>query len=341
MSRGPGIRAIVCETLDGPDGLNLREVPRPEPGPGEVLISVAAAGVNFADSLIVAGKYQEKPAPPFTPGFEVAGRVAEVGPGVARLRPGDRVAAMLDHGGFAEAAVARESQAFVLPETMDFETAAAFPIAYATAHAALVWRAGLGAGEVLLVHGAAGGVGLAAVEVGKALGARVIATAGGPEKLAVALEHGADHAIDHKTQDIRERVKALTDGRGADVVFDPVGGDVFDASLRAVAWGARLLVIGFAAGRIPQVPANILLVKNISVLGLNIGSYRRHAPERFAEQFDRLFAWYREGRLKPRLSHRLPLEEASAAIALLTGRRATGKVVLTVGGAGADPRADP
>jgi NADPH2:quinone reductase len=331
----PRIRAVVCEALGGPETLVPKEVPRPEPSLGEVLISVAAAGVNFADSLIVAGKYQEKPAPPFTPGFEVAGRVAEVGSGVTHPRPGDRVTAMVGHGGFAEAALARADTTFVLPDEMDFDTAAGFPITYATAHAALVWRAGLAAGEVLLVHGAAGGVGLAAVEVGKALGAEVIATAGGPEKLAVAREHGADHTIDYKTEDIRERVKALTAGRGADVVFDPVGGEVFEASLRAVAWGARLLVIGFAAGRIPQVPANILLVKNIAVLGLNIGSYRRHAPERFAEQFERLFAWYREGLLKPHVSHRLPLEEAPAAIALLTGRRATGKVVLTLG----DPEA--
>ena len=260
-----------------------------------------------------------------------------VNPGVTRVAPGERVVAMLDWGGFAEAAVARAGDVFVLPEAMDFETAAGFPIVYATAYAALVWRGRLQAGEVLLVHGAAGGVGLAAVEVGKALGAEVIATAGGAEKTALARTHGADHTIDHRREDIRERVKAITGGRGADLVFDPVGGDVFDASLRCVARGGRLLVIGFAAGRIPQIPANILLVKNLSVLGLNMGAYRTHDAGRlagsFAELYAQLFTWYEAGKLKPHVSHRLPLDQAPAALELLTSRRATGKVVLVPNGA--------
>ena len=332
-SKVGGMRAVVCSALDGPESLTVAEIARPEPGDGEVLIEVAAAGVNFADSLIVAGKYQVKPPLPFVPGLEVAGRVAAAGAGVERLAPGDRVVAMLDWGGYAEAAVARADSAFVLPAGMEMETAAGFPIAYGTAHGALVWRAGLAAGEVLLVHGAAGGVGLAAVEVGKALGAEVIATAGGPEKLAVARDHGADHLIDYRREDIREKVKTITGGRGAHVVFDPVGGDVFDASLRCVARGGRLLVIGFAAGRIPQIPANILLVKNLTVHGIHYGAYRKEDPARLPAQFAQLFAWCEAGKLKPHVSHRLPLDQAPAALELLTGRRATGKVVLVARGA--------
>ena len=325
------MRAVLCRRLGGPEVLSLEEVEQPSPGTGEILIDVAAAGVNFADTLIIAGKYQEKPPFPFAPGLEVAGRVAALGEGVEGPAPGSRVMALTDRGGYAEAALARAEDVFVLPETMDFVTAAGFPITYGTAHGALVWRAGLKPGEVLLVHGAAGGVGLAAVECGKALGAEVIATAGGAAKLAVAEAHGADHLIDYKSEDIRERVKALTGGRGADVVFDPVGGAVFEASLRCVAWGARLVVIGFAGGGVPQIPANILLVKNLAALGLYWGSYRRHAPELVAAQFAELFAWHGEGKLKPHVSHELDLARAAEAMDLLTGRRSTGKVVLTTG----------
>jgi NADPH2:quinone reductase len=331
MGKAGTMRAVVCSALGGPEKLTLAETARPQPGEGELLIEVEAAGVNFADSLIVSGKYQVKPPLPFVPGFEAAGRVAAVGAGVSRLAPGDRVLAMPDWGGFAEALVVRESDAFRLPDGIDMETAAGFPITYGTAHCALVWRGGLAAGEVLLVHGAAGGVGLAAVELGKALGAEVIATAGGPEKLAVARDHGADHAIDYRREDIRERVKALTDGRGADVVFDPVGGDVFDASLRCVAPGARLLVIGFAAGRIPQIPANILLVKNLTVHGIHYGAYRKAEPGRLPAQFDQLFGLVETGKLTPQVSLSLPLAEAREAVELLTSRRATGKVVLVTG----------
>ncbi len=311
----------------------LAEIDPPIQGAGEVLIAVEAAGVNFADILVIAGKYQEKPAFPFSPGMEVAGVVAAVGEGVTRVRPGERVVALTDWGGYAEFAVAREHDVFAVPSSMDFDIAAGFPIAYGTAHGALVWRAALKPGEALLVHGAAGGVGLAAVEVGKALGATVIATAGGPEKLALAKAHGADHAIDHRSEDIRERVKALTDGRGVDVVFDPVGGKVFETSLRCAAWSARLLVIGFAAGRIPQIAANILLIKNLSVVGFHWGSYRRHAPDLLEAEFAQLFRWFHEGSLRPHVSYRLDLSEAARALGLLVERRSTGKVVLTTGAA--------
>jgi NADPH2:quinone reductase len=325
------VRAVLCNKWGGPEGLTLGEIPPPVPGPGEVLISVAAAGVNYADILMVAGKYQEKPPFPFSPGLEVAGTLEALGEGVKVVATGDRVLALTSAGGFAEQVVARVNDVFVLPKTMDFLTAAGFPITYGTAHGAMVWRAALEAGEVLLVHGAAGGVGLATVEVGKALGATVIATAGGPEKLAVAESHGADYLIDGRREDIREQVKTLTAGRGADVVFDPVGGDLFDASLRAAAWGARLVVIGFAAGRVQQIPANILLIKNLSALGFYWGSYRKHAPDLITAQVAQLFEWFEAGKLKPHVSHRLDLARAAEALELLSTRKSTGKVVLTTG----------
>ena len=325
------MRAVVCRELSGPQSLTLDDLPAPRPGPGEVAIAVAAAGVNFADTLMVTGKYQEKPPLPFTPGLEIAGTVTALGAGVTNVAPGDRVIGLVDRGGFAEVALARAGEVFPIPDAMDFDIAAGFPITYGTAHGGLVWRADLKPGETLLVHGAAGGTGLAAVEVGKALGAEVIATAGGPEKLEIAGAHGAGQLIDYRNEDIRDRVKALTGGRGADVVFDPVGGEVFLASLRAVAWGGRLLVIGFAAGKVPEIPANILLVKNLAVFGLYWGAYRQKAPELLRSQFETLTGWYAEGRLKPLVSHRLDLAEAGRALDLLLTRKATGKVVLTTG----------
>ncbi len=325
------MRAVVCRELSGPQSLSVEEAPDPRPGPGEVAVAVAAAGVNFADTLMVAGKYQEKPELPFTPGLELAGTVTALGEGVTGVAPGDRVIGLVDRGAFAEVALVRAEDVYPIPDSMDFDIAAGFPITYGTAHGALVWRAGLKSGETLLVHGAAGGVGLATVEVGKALGAEVIATAGGPEKLEIARAHGADHLIDYRSEDIRERVKALTGGRGADVVFDPVGGEVFMASLRAVAWGGRLLVIGFAAGKVPEIPANLLLVKNLAVLGLYWGAYRQKAPDLLRSQFETLTGWFAEGRLEPLVSHRLDLAEAGRALDLLLTRKATGKVVLTTG----------
>ena len=328
------MRAVVCNEWCGPDGISIGELPdAPAPGEQEVRVAIAAAGLNFADTLMIAGKYQEKPAFPFAPGLEVAGTIESVGPGVDRFFVGQRVLALTDSGGFAERATVPSSDVFPIPETMDFATAAGFPITYGTAHGALVWRADLQAGESLLVNGAAGGVGLAAVEVGKALGATVIASAGGPEKLAVAEAHGADHLIDARAEDLRARVKELTDGEGVNVVFDPVGGEVWEASMRAAAWSARLLVIGFAAGDVPQIPANILLVKNLSAIGLYWGSYRKRAPRRLALEFEELFAWFEAGKLKPLVSETFDLERAPEAMQRLIERKATGKLVLTTGAA--------
>lgn len=325
------MRAVQAKAWGGLEQLALAELGDPIPGAGEVLIEVAAAGLNFADSLFVAGKYQERPQPPFVPGFEVAGRVRAVGAGVGRVRPGERVLAILDGGGYAELAIARERDVFRIPDAMDFASAAGFAIAYGTAHGAFAWRADLKPGETVLVLGAAGGVGLTAVEVAKAMGATVIAAAGGAEKLAVARAHGADHLIDYRAENLRQRIKEICDGRGADVVFDPVGGELFDQAMRTANWGARLVVVGFAGGAVPQIPANILLVKNLAALGLYWGSYRERQPAMVARSFAQLLRWFEEGRLKPLVSNRYDLGEAATALALLTERRATGKVVLTTG----------
>ena len=325
------MRAILCRSWDGPAGLEAGEAPPPPLVEGGVRIAVHAAGVNFADTLIVAGKYQERPEFPFSPGIEVAGEVIETAPGVTRCRTGDRVVAVLRHGGYAEEAVAAESGVFVLPEGMDAVTAAGFAVAYGTSHVGLRERGDLEAGEVLVVHGAAGGVGLTAVEIGKVLGATVIATARGPEKLAIAKAAGADHLIDYGREDVRERIKALTEGRGADVVYDPVGGDVFDASLRAINWGGRLIVVGFASGRIPEIPANRLLIKNAAAIGLLWGMHAYREPAVLERSFAELFDWYASGRIAPRVAHTLPLERAAEALEMLISRRARGKIVLTVG----------
>lgn len=324
------MRAVVCRELKGLDGLAIEDIEAPEPGPGEVRLRVRAAGVNFADTLVIQGRYQEKPPLPFVPGMEAAGQVERCGPGVAGFMPGDRVLAALAYGAFAEEAVAPVSHLVRLPDAIDYVSAAGFAIAYGTAYGALVWTARLKRGETLVVHGAAGGVGLAAVECGRELGARVIATARGPERLRVALEHGATYAIDTAREDVRTRIKELTGGRGADVVFDPVGGDLFDASLRALAWEGRILVIGFASGRIPQIPANLLLVRNVYAQGFYWGSYREHDPARVHAAFETLLGWYTDGRIRPHVSDVLPLEEAKRALSLLIERKATGKVVLAI-----------
>lgn len=326
------MRAVLCHAWGDIDELRLEEMPspaRPEGSEGWVRIEVHAAGVNFADTLLIRGEYQEKPPFPFSPGMEVSGVVTEVPPGVEGIHEGDRVLAMLEAGGgYAEEVVARALDVTPIPEGMDWEVAAAFPVVYATSHLALRHRARLEPGEVLLVHGASGGVGLTAVEVGKALGATVIATASSAEKLEVARAHGADHLVNYTTEDIRERVLTLTGG--ADVVYDPVGGDAFAASLRCINPGGRILVIGLASGSIPQIPANHLLVKDAAVLGLSLSQLRKHRPEVVQQAMRELLAWHAEGRLRPHVSQVLPLADYAEALRLLRDRRATGKIVLWV-----------
>ncbi len=327
------MRAIVCHSLDGYEALRLEDVPPPSMGEaGDVRIAVHAAGLNFADTLVVRGRYQVNPALPFSPGMEVAGEVIEIAPHVTSIKVGQRVMAIVGHGGYAEQVVAPHNTVYPIPETMEWQTAAGFPIVYGTAHAALSERARLMSGETLLVHGAAGGVGLAAVEIGKCLGATVIATAGGAEKLAVAKQYGADHLIDYRTSELRECVLDITGKRGVDVVFDPVGGEIFDASLRCTTSGGRILLIGFASGTVPQIPANILLVKNIDVLGIHFSAMRQADPIRIQRSFATLLDWFEAGDLHPHVSQTFALEDAVEALTMLVERRSTGKVVLRVQG---------
>ncbi|MBB4211909.1 NADPH2:quinone reductase [Rhodothalassium salexigens DSM 2132] len=322
---------MAVDEPTGLDALRLAEVATPEPGPGQVRVRIAACGVNFADTLMVKGQYQVRPEPPFAPGIEIAGRVDALGAGVTQLREGQPVAAIVGHGGLAEQAVLDARLALPLPETMDLVEAAAFPVAYGTSHIGLDHRAGLRAGETLVVHGAGGGVGLTAVEIGKRLGARVIATAGSQAKLDAARAKGADLTIDYASEDVRQAIKDATDGRGADVIYDPVGGAAFDASLRAIAFEGRIVVVGFASGTIPQIPANILLVKNVSAVGLHWGLYADKRPEVLVRSLQTLMGWYAAGEIRPHVSATYPLADAGRALADLAERRATGKVVVTMG----------
>ena len=325
------MRAVVCRAWGAVDDLVVDDVTAPAPGPGQVLIDVAATGVNYADAIMVAGRYQTKPPLPFSPGLETAGVVARCGDGVTRYKPGDRVMAILAYGGFAEQAVADEVETFAVPGRMPFDEAGGFPIAYISSHVAIRWQGRLEAGETMLVLGAAGGVGLTAVEIGKALGARVIAGASTPEKLAAARERGADALVNYATENLTERVMALTDGKGADVCFDPVGGELFDAALSSLGWGGRILLIGFVGG-VPQIPANRLLVKHRSALGSSLRYFRWHAPDKLRRSVEELTAWYEAGKLAPCVTHRLPLEETVSAIRLLTDRKAHGKIVVLPAG---------
>jgi NADPH2:quinone reductase len=325
------MRAVICRAWGAVENLAIEDVPSPVPAADEVLIDVRATSVNYADSIMVAGKYQTRPPFPFSPGLETAGVVALCGSSVTRFKPGDRVMATLAWGGLAEQAVAKESETFAIPHGMSFEEAGAFPIAYISSDLAIRWQGRLEAGETLLVLGAAGGVGLTAVEIGKAMGARVIAGASTVEKLAVAREHGADDTVNYATEKLTERVMALTGDRGADVCFDPVGGELADAALSALGWGGRMLLVGFVGG-VQQIPANRLLVKNRSALGCSLRYYRWHAPDKLRRSVEALLTWYGEGRLRPCISHRLPLERTVEAITLLTGRTAHGKVVVLPGG---------
>jgi len=323
------MRAVHCQELTGLDGLRLVEADLPPLDAGGVLIDVRYAGVNFADTLITRGEYQDKPDVPFAPGMEVAGTVREVAVYSNAVNVGDRVLALLNHGGYAEVAAAHEADVIRIPDAMDFATAATFPVVYLTAHLALQHRARLQRGEVLLVHGASGGVGLTAVEVGKALGATVIASASSAEKLEVAREHGADLLINYAEEDIRDRVLELTGG--ADVAYDPVGGDAFRASLRCIKPGGRILVIGFASGDVPQIPANHLLVKDASVLGLSLGQVRAHQPQLIRELLRELLEWWEAEKLHPLVSKTYPLERYEDALNQITNRRVTGKIALELG----------
>ena len=324
------MKAVVCKQFGPPESLALEELPSPRPGPGEVVISVRAASVNFPDVLIIQNKYQFKPPLPFSPGSELAGVVKEVGAEVRNVQPGDRVMAFTTYGAFAEEVKTEATRLVPLPEAMEFVTGAAFLLTYGTSDHALRDRAGLQPGETLLVLGAAGGVGLAAIEIGKALGARVIACASSEEKLAVCRSHGADATIDYAAEDLRERIKALTDGRGADVVYDAVGGPYSEPAFRSLAWRGRHLVVGFAAGEIPKLPLNLALLKGASLVGVFWGDFARREPRALAESLGQLARWYGEGKLRPHVSQTLPLEQAAQAIRLLASRQAKGKVVLTM-----------
>lgn len=328
------MKAVVIHEFGEPETLAVEERPDPLCGAGEVLIDVKAAGVNFPDLLVMQGKYQILPPRPFSPGKDVAGVVRAVGASVERVRPGDRVMAQLEYGGYVSCAVTAQENCHVIPDSMSFIDAAAMGLVYQTAYFALVERGGLRAGESVLVNGAAGGIGLAAVQIAKGLGATVLAAVNQPEHAALARDYGADHIIDLAAPDLRdslrEQVHAVTGGRGVDIVIDPLGGDVFDASLRALAWCGRAVVIGFAAGRIPEIKANYLLVKNIAVSGLQWSDYRERMPELVDQVQQKLFSLYLDGAVRPHVAQALPLEDFSIALAILRSGKAAGKYVLTM-----------
>ena len=319
-------RKVVCRELGAPESLQLESFAAVPLAPGEVRVAVQAAGINFPDVLMAAGEYQLKPPLPFTPGMEAAGDVIEVN-GVDGVAVGDRVIVKMRHGGYADQAVVTASQLTPLPSTFDYAEGATFLAGHGTAYHALIDRGQVQPGEVLLVHGAGGGVGLAAVEMGKMLGATVIAAASSEAKLAVAQARGADHLVLYGREPFRDAVKRITDGRGADVVFDPVGGEVFENSVRCIAWGARLLVIGFTGG-IGLARTNLLLIKGASVLGVRAGEAVRRNPALGKERLKALLAWAEAGKIRPNVSHRLPLEDYAKAMRLLVDRKAIGRVAL-------------
>jgi NADPH:quinone reductase len=323
------MKAVLCHAFGEPDGLRVEEIEPSHLEHGQVRIGVRAAGVNFPDYLMVTGKYQVKPPLPFTPGIEAAGEIIECAPDVVDLRPGQRVVALARRGGaFASELTLPAPFVVPIPDIMDFVTAAGFPVAYGTAHLALTHRGRLRSGETLLVTGAGGGVGLAAVEVGKRLGARVIAAAGGADKLKIASEHGADDLIDYQTTSLRDRIKDLAGG--VDVVFEPVGGDIFDQCSRVMNWEGRLLVIGFASGRIPSAPANLILVKNYSLVGVVFGAHIEKFPESVRPRIQELLRWYNDGSLKPHISRTFALDQAAVALNEMVARNVRGKIVLTI-----------
>lgn len=330
------MKAVLCKEYGPPDTLVLEDVPSPEPGEGQVRIAVKAAAVNFPDVLIIENKYQFKPPLPFSPGGEVAGVVDKVGPGVTTLKEGDRVIGSCGWGGFAEEIVLDAARCTPFPDEMDFVEASAFLMTYGTSHHALKDRAQLKPGETLLVLGAAGGVGLAAVELGKAMGARVIAAASSQDKVDVAKAHGADEGfvypagpLDREQQKaLSDKIKELTGGQGADVVYDPVGGDYSEPALRATNWEGRFLVVGFASGPIPKIPLNLALLKGCQIVGVFWGAFTAREPARNEENLAELMTWFKEGKIKPHVSKTYPLSEAAQALKDMAGRKVKGKIVL-------------
>ena len=322
------MKAVLCKVYGPPESLVVEDIEAPHLKRGQVVVEVKACGVNFPDTLIIQGKYQFRPPLPFTPGGEVAGVVTEVGDGVDAVKVGDRVIGFTSWGGFA-GQVAVDAQALIpIPGEMDFNTAAAFEMTYGTAYYALKDRGQLKAGETLLVLGAAGGVGLAAVQIGKVMGARVIAAASSDSKLEVCRKQGADEVINYATEDLKTRVKELSDGNGVDMILDPVGGDYSEAALRGMAWGGRFLVVGFTSGDIPRIPLNLTLLKSCSIVGVFWGPFTAREPKRNRENIQELLSWYAQGKIRPVVSATYPLEQVAAALNDMMSRRVTGKVVL-------------
>lgn len=322
------MKAVICETWGVPDTLKVQEIPDPQPGPGQVVIDVKAAGVNFPDVLIVQGKYQFKPELPFTPGSEVAGIIRATAADVTTFKPGDKVIAFVPTGGFGQQLLAPAQALIPMPPGMDFDTAAAITLTYGTSYHAIVDRAKLENGENMLILGAAGGVGLAAIEIGKALGARIIACASSDEKLEVCRQHGADVLINYSTQDLREAVKAATGGKGPDVIYDPVGGEYTEPAFRSIGWGGRHLVVGFANGEIPKLALNLTLLKGASLLGVFWGEFTKRNPKANLANMRQLLQWLQEGKIKPHISGRYPLEQAATALNDMAARKVTGKVIV-------------
>ncbi|OWP52412.1 NADPH:quinone oxidoreductase family protein [Pseudomonas nitroreducens] len=324
------MKAVLCKAFGPAETLVLEDIASPEPKKNEVLLQVHAAGVNFPDTLIIEGKYQFKPPFPFSPGGESAGVVGAVGEKVSHVKPGDRVMALTGWGSFAEEVAVPGYNVMPIPDGMDFPSAAAFGMTYGTSMHALKQRANLQPGETLLVLGASGGVGLAAVEIGKAMGAKVIAAASSDAKLEVAKAAGADVLINYSEGSLKDKLKEITGGQGVDVIYDPVGGDLFEEAFRSIAWNGRMLVVGFASGTIPSLPANLTLLKGASLVGVFWGSFAQRQPQDNAANFQQLFAWFAEGKIKPLVSQTYPLEQAADAINHLGQRKAVGKVVVTV-----------
>ena len=325
------MKAVVCKAWGLPDTLVVEELPDPQPGPGQVALDVQAAGVNFPDVLIIQGKYQFKPELPFTPGSELSGVVRAVGDGVTAFKPGDKVIAFCSTGAFAEQVVVPQQALMPMPPGMDFDTAAAITLTYGTSHHGVVDRAQLKEGETMLVLGAAGGVGLAAIEIGKALGARVIAAASSDEKLSVCREHGADATINYSTEDLREAIKAATGGKGPDVIYDPVGGIYAEPAFRSIGWRGRYLVVGFANGEIPKLPLNLTLLKGASLMGVFWGEFAKREPKANMAAMRQLMGWMAEGKVRPRISGRYSLADVPLALNDMAARKVTGKVVIQPG----------